>query len=104
MHRRNFIVGTSTLSLASLYTLPASAQTTCVPTPPTTGIDVVAEIRDTLGRTGFPAHRLDVKITEGIFMSNAQAVIEVRQLFELDDFTPSDTVERFREIDRSAQK
>ncbi|MBI4920583.1 MAG: EAL domain-containing protein [Devosia nanyangense] len=56
-------------------------------------IDVVAEIRDTLGRTGFPAHRLDVEITEGIFMSNAQAVIEalqkLRQLgvgIALDDF------------------
>lgn len=52
MHRRNFIVGTSTLSLASLYTLPASAQTTCVPTPPTTGIDVVAEIKSLRIPTG----------------------------------------------------
>ena len=56
-------------------------------------VDVVAEIRDTLGRTGFPAHRLDVEITEGIFMSNAKAVIEALQKLRnlgvgiaLDDF------------------
>lgn len=29
----------------------------------------------------------------------AEAEIEVRQLFELDDFDPSDAVERFREIE-----
>jgi len=32
------------------------------------------------------------------------AVIEVRQLYELDDFTPSDQVERFREMNTPSQK
>lgn len=45
MQRRNFLMGSSALSLASLYPLPASAQTTCVPPSPTTGIDVVSEIK-----------------------------------------------------------
>lgn len=35
---------------------------------------------------------------------NAPAVIEVRQLYELDDFTPSDQVERFREMNTPSQK
>ncbi len=42
-------------------------------------VDVVGEIRETLARTGFPAHRLDVEITEGIFVSNARPVIEALQ-------------------------
>lgn len=32
------------------------------------------------------------------------AVIEVRQLFELDDFESSDTLERFRELDMTQKK
>jgi hypothetical protein len=35
---------------------------------------------------------------------NEPAVIEVRQLYELDDFTPSDQVERFREMNTPSQK
>ncbi len=35
---------------------------------------------------------------------NAQAVIEVRQLYELDDFTPSESVERFRKMNTPSQK
>ena len=35
---------------------------------------------------------------------NAPAVIEVRQLYELDDFTPSEQVERFREMNTPSQK
>jgi len=34
---------------------------------------------------------------------NAQAVIEVRQLYKLDDFTPSEQVERFREMNTPSQ-
>lgn len=34
---------------------------------------------------------------------NASAVIEVRQLYELDDFTPSEQVERFREMNTPSQ-
>ena len=56
-------------------------------------VDVVSEIRDTLGRTGFPASRLDVEITEGIFMSNERAVKDALQRLRnlgvgiaLDDF------------------
>ena len=37
-------------------------------------IDVVDEIRETLGRSGLPANRLDVEITEGVFVSNAKAI------------------------------
>jgi hypothetical protein len=33
----------------------------------------------------------------------APAVIEVRQLYELDDFTPNEQVERFRQIDTPSQ-
>lgn len=48
MQRRNFILGSSALSLGAINT--ALAQTTCVPTPttptaPAAGIDVVAEIK-----------------------------------------------------------
>ena len=35
---------------------------------------------------------------------NAPAVIEVRQLYELDDFTPNEQVDRFREMNTSSQK
>jgi hypothetical protein len=34
----------------------------------------------------------------------AEAEIEVRQLFELDDFEPSEAVERFRELGAGAQR
>ena len=34
---------------------------------------------------------------------NAPAVIEVRQLYELDDFSPSEQVERFREMNTPSQ-
>jgi diguanylate cyclase (GGDEF)-like protein len=37
-------------------------------------VDVVEEVRDVLARTGLPAHRLDIEITEGIFMSNTRTV------------------------------
>jgi EAL domain-containing protein (putative c-di-GMP-specific phosphodiesterase class I) len=37
-------------------------------------VDVVGEVRQVLAKTGLPAHRLDVEITEGIFMSNARSV------------------------------
>jgi diguanylate cyclase (GGDEF)-like protein len=56
-------------------------------------VDVVAEIREALTRSGLPAHRLDVEITEGIFVSNARATIEQLQKLRnlgvgiaLDDF------------------
>lgn len=35
---------------------------------------------------------------------NAQAVIEVRQLYELDDFVPSESVDRFRKMNTPSQK
>ena len=35
---------------------------------------------------------------------NAQAVVEVRQLYELDDFSPSESVERFRKMNTPSQK
>jgi hypothetical protein len=35
---------------------------------------------------------------------NAPAVIEVRQLYELDDFTPSEQIERFREMNTPSQQ
>jgi hypothetical protein len=35
---------------------------------------------------------------------NAQAVIEVRQLYELDDFAPGPQVDRFREMNTPSQK
>src|SRR3569833_2110144 len=56
-------------------------------------VDVVAEIKEALTRSGLPAHRLDVEITEGIFMSNARSVIDALQKLRnlgigiaLDDF------------------
>ncbi len=35
---------------------------------------------------------------------NESAVIEVRQLYELDDFSPSEQIERFREMNTPSQK
>jgi hypothetical protein len=35
---------------------------------------------------------------------NAAAVIEVRQLYELDDFRANDQVERFRQMNNPSQK
>jgi hypothetical protein len=35
---------------------------------------------------------------------NLPAVIEVRQLYELDDFEPSEQIERFREMNTPSQK
>ena len=35
---------------------------------------------------------------------NAPAVIKVRQLYELDDFTPNEQVDRFREMNTPSQK
>jgi EAL domain-containing protein (putative c-di-GMP-specific phosphodiesterase class I) len=53
----------------------------------------VAEIKDALAHSGLPPHRLDVEITEGIFVSNARPVIEALQKLRtmgvgiaLDDF------------------
>ena len=37
-------------------------------------VDVVEEVREVLAKTGLPAHRLDIEITEGIFMSNTRTV------------------------------
>jgi diguanylate cyclase (GGDEF)-like protein len=39
-------------------------------------VDVVGEVREALRSSGLPAHRLDIEITEGIFLSNADYVIE----------------------------
>ncbi|MEO6395975.1 MAG: bifunctional diguanylate cyclase/phosphodiesterase [Devosia sp.] len=56
-------------------------------------VDVVEEIRTALARSGLPPYRLDVEITEGIFMSNGKAMIEKLQQLRnlgvciaLDDF------------------
>ncbi len=56
-------------------------------------VDVVAEVKEALTRSGFPAHRLDIEITEGIFMSNARPVIDALEKLRaigigiaLDDF------------------
>jgi diguanylate cyclase (GGDEF)-like protein len=56
-------------------------------------VDVVAEVKEALTRSGLPAHRLDVEITEGIFVSNVRATIEALQKLRdlgvgiaLDDF------------------
>ena len=38
------------------------------------------------------------------FGADAQGEIEVRQLFELDDFAPSEAVDRFREIEAANKK
>ena len=58
MQRRNFILGSSALSLGAINT--ALAQTTCVPTPttptaPAAGIDVVAQLCQRLIDGGAPA-------------------------------------------------
>jgi diguanylate cyclase (GGDEF)-like protein len=56
-------------------------------------VDVVSEVRQTLAATGFPPERLDIEITEGIFVSNARQVIDALQRLRnfgvgiaLDDF------------------
>jgi diguanylate cyclase (GGDEF)-like protein len=56
-------------------------------------VDVVVEIKEALTRSGLPPHRLDIEITEGIFMSNARTVIDALQKLRalgvriaLDDF------------------
>jgi diguanylate cyclase (GGDEF)-like protein len=56
-------------------------------------VDVVAEVRAALATSGLPAHRLDIEITEGIFVSNVRATIEALQKLRdlgvgvaLDDF------------------
>ena len=56
-------------------------------------VDVVTEVKDALTSSGLPAHRLDVEITEGIFVSNVRATIEALQKLRnlgvgiaLDDF------------------
>jgi len=56
-------------------------------------VDVVSEVRDTLARSGLAADRLDVEITEGVFVSNAQPITEALQKLRhlgvgiaLDDF------------------
>ncbi|MDP1729930.1 MAG: EAL domain-containing protein [Devosia sp.] len=56
-------------------------------------VDVVSEVRAALRSSGLPAHRLDIEITEGIFMSNAGFVTEALQRLRdlgvgiaLDDF------------------
>ncbi len=38
------------------------------------------------------------------FGAEAEGEIEVRQLFELDDFAPSESVERFRELTAASKK
>ena len=52
-----------------------------------------SEIKEALTQSGLPAHRLDIEITEGIFMSNARPVIDALQKLRnlgvgiaLDDF------------------
>lgn len=42
-------------------------------------VDVVSEVRAALRHSSLPADRLDVEITEGIFMSNAKFVTDVLQ-------------------------
>jgi diguanylate cyclase (GGDEF)-like protein len=56
-------------------------------------VDVVAEVREALSLSGLPAHRLDIEITEGIFVSKAPFIIDalhrLRSLgvgIALDDF------------------
>ena len=56
-------------------------------------VDVVSEVRAALRGSGLPAHRLDIEITEGIFISNAGFVTEALQRLRdlgvgiaLDDF------------------
>lgn len=45
MHRRNFLFSSTALSFGALGSTLAQSQTTCVPAPTTTGIDVIKEIR-----------------------------------------------------------
>jgi diguanylate cyclase (GGDEF)-like protein/PAS domain S-box-containing protein len=42
-------------------------------------VDVVTEVRAALRGSGLPAERLDIEITEGIFVSNAKFVIDALQ-------------------------
>lgn len=56
-------------------------------------VDVVDEVRETLGRSGLSPDRLDIEITEGVFVSNARAITEALQKLRnfgvsiaLDDF------------------
>ena len=56
-------------------------------------VDVVAEVKEALSLSGLPAHRLDIEITEGIFVSKAPFIIDtlhrLRSLgvgIALDDF------------------
>jgi EAL domain-containing protein (putative c-di-GMP-specific phosphodiesterase class I) len=56
-------------------------------------VDVVAEVRAALAKSRLPAHRLDIEITEGIFVANVRATIEALQKLRdlgvgvaLDDF------------------
>ncbi len=47
-------------------------------------VDVVAEIKSALKKSGLPPHRLDIEITEGIFMSSTRSVADALQ--QLRDF------------------
>jgi diguanylate cyclase (GGDEF)-like protein len=56
-------------------------------------VDVVEDVREALSRSGLPAHRLDIEITEGIFVSNTRPTIAALQRLRdlgvgiaLDDF------------------
>ncbi len=56
-------------------------------------VDVVQEVREALRLTGLQAHRLDIEITEGIFLSRADHIIDALQRLRelgvgiaLDDF------------------
>lgn len=55
--------------------------------------DVVASVQDVLARTGLPPHRLELEITEGVLVEDAQAVRSVLERFRalgieiaIDDF------------------
>jgi len=55
--------------------------------------DVVRDVREALAVSGLPAHRLDIEITEGMFISKSQTVIDTLQKLRnmgvgvaLDDF------------------
>jgi diguanylate cyclase (GGDEF)-like protein len=55
--------------------------------------DVLRDVREALELSGLPAHRLDIEITEGMFVSKSQAVIDTLQRLRdtgvgvaLDDF------------------
>ncbi|RYE10844.1 MAG: EAL domain-containing protein [Hyphomicrobiales bacterium] len=56
-------------------------------------VDVVGEVKAALAKSGLPANRLDIEITEGIFVSNERATIDALQKLRnlgvgiaLDDF------------------